>query len=854
MKKYRYEIKGMSCAACVAHVEKAAHGAIDGTCQNISVSLLTNSITFESDDGVDREKIERSLASALRAGGYELVTEAKNLGKKRGDDIARAEKKKNIRRLIASSSLTLLLMVLTMGHMVGIPLPPFLRGEENAVWFVLAQMILTLPVLAINFHYFKNGFAALFGGYPNMDSLIAVGSGASVAYGLFAFVMIVYGDAMGAMDIVHRYLHDLYFESAAMIVTLVTLGKTLESNAREKASSAVRDLAGMIPDTAERILADGTTETVSTASIAVGDMVLIREGERIPVDGCVIEGEGSVDESALSGEPIPVEKTVGSHVSGSCTLVSGSLKVRVEQIGEDTALQKIIRLLEDAAASKAPVARLADKVSGIFVPVVIGISIVTALVWGIILRDAENAIRCAISVLVISCPCALGLATPAAIMVGTGKGAGMGVLFKSALALEQLHHVKTVMMDKTGTLTEGHPSVTDIAVMQGDEKNLLSLSASVESLSTHPLARAICEAAKERKCEMIAATDFISKTGYGIGATINHNICLVGKFHYLLENGVLKEEIQRACEIGEALEKDGKTVVAVSHGKHVIGVIALADQLRPDSVHAVKAFQKLGCRCIMLTGDNPYTAEKIAEKAGIDAVEAGLLPQDKERKIREYHEMGLTAMIGDGINDGPALARADVGLAIGAGTEVAMDCADVILTKNSLMSAVRAMELSRATIVCIKQNLFWALCYNSIGIPIAAGVLTSLGIRMTPMLAAAAMSVSSLCVVGNALRLRRFRSKFGEDFCENHDCHLENKQQEENEAMLGFGKTVEYTFEVGGMMCKMCQAHVEKALAAVKGVKSVKVDLDGGKVTVSAKDGVSEDTLKKAVREAGYQA
>lgn len=857
MKKYRYPVKGMSCAACVAHVEKAAHKAIDGTCENITVSLLTNSITFESADDADGRKIEKDLAASLKASGYELVTETEEekAGAKKGKPEL-TEKQKNVRRLISSAILTCILMTLTMGHMVGIPLPPFLDGTENAVWFALAQMILTFPVLIINFHYFRNGFASLFGGYPNMDSLIAVGSGASVVYGLFAFGMIIHGTRTGNHEIVHRYLHDLYFESAAMIVTLVTLGKTLESNAREKASSAVRDLAGMIPDTAERVLPDGTVETVPTASVAVGDVVLVREGGRIPVDGTVLGGEGSVDESALSGEPIPVEKTEGSTVSGSCTLVSGSLRVRVDRVGEDTTLQKIIRLLEDAAASKAPVARLADKVSRIFVPLVIGIALVTALVWGVILRDAENAIRCAICVLVISCPCALGLATPAAIMVGTGKGASLGVLFKSALALEQLHHVKTVIMDKTGTLTEGRPTVTDIVPFEGDETQLLGLAAAVENLSTHPLARAVCEAAQERNCENLTATDFVSKIGYGIGAVVNSNICLIGKVDYLRENGVSEDGIVRAENIAEQLEEQGKTVVLVSYGKAVQGVLALADKLRPDSVRAVAAFRKLGCKTVMLTGDNPHTAEKIAHTAGLDAFEAGLLPQDKEAKIREYHEQGLCAMIGDGINDGPALARADVGLAIGAGTEVAMDCADVVLVKNSLMSAVHAMELSRATIVCIKQNLFWALCYNCIGIPIAAGILAPLGIRLTPMIGAAAMSVSSVCVVLNALRLRRFRSHFG-DAESTHDPKNQipnNNPTQEDPQMFGLTKTKEITFKVEGMMCPKCKEHVEKALTAIPGVKSANADFKADSVTVIAKESVSEEVLKKAVVDAGYKA
>ena len=854
MKKYRYPVKGMSCAACVAHVETAANKAISDRSQNITVSLLTNSITFDSD--ADGKNLERDLAAALKAAGYELVTEQNATRKKtEADRIAHREKMKNLRRLIASAILTALLMTVSMGPMLGIPLPAFLAGAENGLYLALTQLVLTLPVLLINFHYFRNGFAALFGGYPNMDSLIAVGSGASVVYGLFATVMIARGVSSGDMETVHHYLHDLYFESAAMIVTLVTLGKTLESNAREKASEAVRDLAAMVPDAATRIGEDGETETVATASLCVGDTVLVREGERIPVDGTVIEGEGSVDVSALTGEPIPAEAVAGTAVHGSCTLVSGSLKIRVEQVGEDTALSKIIHLLEDAAASKAPVARMADRVSRIFVPAVIGIAALTAIVWGVILHDVENAIRCSISVLVISCPCALGLATPAAIMVGTGKGASMGVLFKSASALEQLHRARTVVMDKTGTLTEGRPTVTDIVPLSDSEEETLRSAAAVESLSTHPLARAVCEAAERRNLDLPTAEGFVSKTGFGIGATVNSNICLIGKEKYLRENGVRADALILARDQAEKLEEQGKTVIAVSRADEVLGLVALSDRLRPDSIRAVSALKKLGCRTLMLTGDNPHTAEKIAAQAGLDGFEAGLLPGDKERRIRELCDEGVCVMIGDGINDGPALTRADVGIAIGAGTEVAIDCADVVLMGDSLMGAVHAIELSSATIVCIKQNLFWALLYNSIGIPIAAGVLMSLGIRLNPMIAAAAMSVSSVCVVTNALRLRRFRSMFDDGaVCDSKECNqnfISNNQEEED--MFGFGKTESYSFQVGGMMCPKCQEHVEKALRAVSGVKEVEVNLDTGMVTVVAKGSVSEDDLKKVVVAAGYK-
>lgn len=851
MKKYRFSVGGMSCAACVAHVEKAAAKALGENVWQISVSLLTNSITFDAPDDANDEKIRKSLAGGLREAGYQLITEEEQADSK--DSLQKKERKRNAARLIASAVLTLLLMVVSMGHMVGIPLPAFLTGEEGAVAFTLTQLLLTLPVIMINFHYFRNGFAALFGGYPNMDSLIATGAGAAALYGIFAFFMIVWGRQTGNSEVVHRYMHDLYFESAATILTLVSLGKTLESRAREKASGAVGELAGMIPDRAFVVGEDGSVKDVPTSSLQVGQIMLVRQGERIPTDGTVTDGVGSVDESALTGEPIPVEKKAGERVTGSCTLTAGTLYVRVDSVGEETTLHRIIHLLEDVAASKAPVARLADRVSRIFVPVVIGIALLTAALWLILARDVENAIRCAICVLVISCPCALGLATPTAVMVGTGVGAKMGVLFKSAQALEEFHHVKTVLMDKTGTLTEGHPSVVRVVTADGvSEEELIGLCAAVETLSAHPLARAVCHEAEKRGIAIPAAKDFFSIVGAGIGGRVDGRQVLVGKIEALSDKAVFDDKkLTAACE---ALEKEGQTVVRVAVDGRAAGAISFFDRLRPDSAAAIDKFHRMGCRTVMLTGDHAASAAKIAEMAGLDGFEADLSPADKQERVRRYSEEAPVAMIGDGINDGPALARAQVGIAIGEGTGVAMDCADIVLMQNSLLCAAHGMALSRATLRCIKENLFWALCYNCIGIPIAAGVLTpAFGIRLSPMMAAAAMSVSSLFVVLNALRLRGFKiPAFSSEKVQK--IKIDEQSEKENEEMFGIKEKKTMTITVEGMMCNNCKMHVEKALGAVKGVKSVKVDLEAKTATVVAADGVTEEDLKKAVNDAGYKA
>ena len=837
MKKIRYDVRGMSCAACVAHVEHAA-AKVCGE-ENITVSLITNSLTVSVEDIVDEGKLTLQLKNALKDAGYALEDSASGSGAKK-NSIADDEFRSGLRRLIISAIITAVLMVVAMGHMVGIPTPALFVAHPYL--FGLLQLALTIPVAIINFKFFKNGFAALLRFAPNMDSLIAIGASASLIYGMVATVFMLVGELDGNSALVEQYRHNLYFEGAAMILTLVTLGKTLEGKARANAASAVGKLASMMPEGAS-VLRDGEFITLPLSEIAVGDIIEVKAGETIPVDAVVIEGEGAVDESAISGESIPVEKSVGSPVSAVCTLQSGYIKIRAEKVGKDTTLSRIISLLEDAAASKAPISRVADRVSAVFVPVVIGISVLTAVLWAAITHDFSMAFNCAVSVLVISCPCALGLATPTAIMVGTGRGAKLGILIKSAEALENLHSVKYFLTDKTGTLTEGKPRLTDIVTEECDESYLLKIAYSAELLSSHPLALAICEGAASAGIERsnsLAAEDFSSLLGKGISVRLTENgalsLCVIGTPTLLFENGITMPPAAETRML--SLEEDGKTVVAVGYGGRFLGLLAIADGIRSDSKQAIEELKKMGITPVMLTGDNQRSALAVGRECGIDEVRSRLLPEDKERIIREYSEKGRTAMVGDGINDAPALASADIGIAIGAGTEVAIDCADVVLSKNSLTDAVSAISLSRATITIIKQNLFWALIYNAICIPVAAGALYPLfEISLSPMIASAAMSFSSICVVLNSIRLR------------NKKIYM-YKSQEDSDM---FGKTKTVSFTVEGMMCNNCKAHVEKALLAVKGVKSAEASLESKTVSVVVKDSVSEDTLKAAVTAAGYK-
>lgn len=830
MKKLRYTVKGMSCAACVAHVERAAARVVGE--EHRTVSLLSNSLGVTLPDDADERKIFAELRRSLKAAGYDLAEQSEHSPAEKT-----AEFRRDLSRLVASIVLTLVLMYVAMGSMFGLPSPKIFATDP--ILFALVQLALTIPVLVLNRRFFRNGFSALFHRAPNMDSLIALGSSASLLWGFVAIGMMVSALHTGDTETLHRYHHNLYFESAAMILTLVSLGKTLEHRAKSRAADAVGALAAMMPEvaTAER---DGSLVTVALSEISVGEILVVREGETIPADGTVVDGSGAVDESAISGESLPVEKEVGSPVTGVCTLVSGRIKIRATRVGEDSALSRILGLLEDAAASKAPIARIADRVSAVFVPIVLGISLLTAALWLALAHDVARAVECAIAVLVISCPCALGLATPTAITVGISRGASLGILIRSAEALERLGAVEVLLTDKTGTLTEGRPILTETVTDGISEEELLRLAASAERASSHPLASAVVRAAEERNLPLCDPQDYCSFGGKGISAAVDGKSLLVGTEALLGEHKiVLSKPLTEA--FGQALDQ-GKTAVCVAKDGIAVGVLAISDEPRSDSKEAISSLKNMGVTPVMLTGDHENAARRIANEVGIAEADvyARLLPEEKEAAIRRNRERGVCAMVGDGINDAPALAAADIGIAIGAGTEVAVDAADVVLTKNNLSDAVTAIALSRATMRTIKQNLFWALAYNAICIPLAAGALyPAFGIALTPMIGSAAMSISSLFVVTNSLRLRRTRLKF-----------RKIKSRKENDTMLGKTKTV--TFSVEGMMCKNCKAHVEKALVELRGVTSAEADLETKNVTVVCKASLSEESLKDAVRAAGY--
>ena len=852
----RFPIKGMTCAACVLHVERAATALSE--VEGAEANLLTSTLTLTYKRALsDRERalFKKKLSKNLKNGGYEIVEDE---GAEREKE--KREKKRETMRLALSILFTLLLMYVSIGLMLGLPKIPALDAERdirNALSFALVQMLLTIPVMLLCRKFFTVGLRALFHARPNMDSLIAVGSLSSFLYGAAVTVMIALAVREGSAERVHALMHDLYFESAAMILTLVSVGKTMEAAAKRRASNAVRELVSLRPETAILVETDEGGERmreIALSEVRLGDILSVREGSAIPLDGVVTMGSGSVDESMLTGESIPVEKTVGDPVTGATLLSNGYIRIKVERTGEDTALSRIIRLLENAAASKAPIARLADRISAVFVPCVIGLSVLTFLVWLAVTGAVGVAIRYAVSVLVISCPCSLGLATPTAIMVGTARGAKGGILIKSAAALEQLGAVDTVLLDKTGTLTEGKPSVTAVTSLlsEYDESDILRFAASLEELSTHPLARAIVLHAEERGITPVAVEDYRTHVGSGISARLEGETLFVGKYPFVkgfaATDATVEETILR-------LEERGETVVAVSYGGRVVGVIGLSDRLKEDSGEAVRSFREMGIKTVILTGDNERVAEEIARKAGVDRVHASLLPEEKEALVRRYtEEQGITAMIGDGINDSPALARADVGIAIGAGTDVAIECADVVLSRSSLLDAVNAVRLSRATMTDVRENLFWALFYNAVAIPVAAGAFAFLGVSLSPMIAAACMSLSSLTVVSNALRLRVVRlERYNKPPKRKKEYKKELDEEGENE-MFGIKKTVEHTIVVNGMMCMKCASHVENALKAVKGVKDVSVSLDSKVVTVKCVEDLSVDTLKKAVKEAGYEA
>ena len=760
--KQRFDVTGMTCAACSARVTKATQ-SVNGV-QSATVNLLKNSMDVEYDG---TPETLAAIGTAVEKAGYGAFPHVEQIAGAPGAPApAPSAQKRAVReikrvktRLIVSCIFTVPLFYLSMGHMFGWPLPGVFLGHENMMTFALTELLLLLPVLFVNFKFFRNGFSSLARRSPNMDSLVALGSAASTVYGIAAMYRMGFFLGHGDLAAAHVAAMDLYFESAAMILTLVTLGKFFEARAKGKTTDAINSLMDLAPKTATRIDDSGAEEEVPVEQIAVGDLVIVKAGQSIPVDGVVAEGTAAVDEAAITGEGIPVEVARGDSVTGATVVQSGWIKVQATAIGQDTALARIIRLVDEATSTKAPIENFADKVSAVFVPVVIAIAIVVFVVWMIVVGNLADAVSHAVSVLVISCPCALGLATPTAIMVGTGRGAKEGILIKSAEALQTAHETTTVVLDKTGTITEGKPQVTDCIALSGfDPDEFLDIAVALEEKSEHPLAGAVVAYGDEHDAVPSEAQDFATFPGRGISATVDGMTCLAGNAELLRENGI---DIDAASASLDELAKGGKTPLLFACDGVLIGVIACADQVKPTSKQAIDELRSMGIRTVMLTGDNERTAQSIQRVVGVDEVAAGMLPEGKEAKVRELSATGKVAMVGDGINDAPALARASTGIAIGAGTDIAMESADIVLMHSDLQDVPAALDLSRATMRNIKQNLFWALFYNVICIPIAAGVLTPLGFSLNPMIAAAAMSFSSLFVVSNALRLRTWKPSFG---------------------------------------------------------------------------------------------
>ena len=847
--KETYQVTGMTCTACSSHVEKAV-GKVAGV-RSVSVNLMTGSMLVDYDQTA---AAPADIVKAVVDAGYgaSLPSAAKTARRERAEPRdALAEELRQMKvRLILSFCFLIPLFYLSMGHMMGWPLPAVFHGRENAMLFALTQFLLVLPILYINDKYYKVGFKTLWKRAPNMDSLIALGSAAAVLYGVAALYQIAWGLGHGDAARVDKWSMDLYLESAGMILTLITLGKFLETRSKGKTGQAISRLMDLSPKTAT-VLRDGAEVEVPVEEVAVGERIVVKPGGRVPVDGVVVEGWSSVDESALTGESIPVEKSPGAKVAATSINQSGAFTFEATRVGEDTTLSQMIRLVEEASASKAPIAKLADRVAGFFVPVVIGIALVTALVWlAVTGGDIAQALTAGVAVLVISCPCALGLATPVAIMVGTGKGAEHGILIKSAQALETLHTVDTVVLDKTGTLTQGKPRVTDVLPL-GDttEEELLCVAASLEKTSEHPLSSAIVSAAQEREIPLAPVSGFAALHGKGIRGEIQGGQFLAGNAALLADEGI---SLGVATGQAEELAAQGKTPLFFARDGELLGIIAVADLPKPTSAAAVEGFHALGIRVVMLTGDNARTAQAVGRSLGVDEIIAEVLPQDKERQVAALQSQGRkVAMVGDGINDAPALARADVGLAIGAGTDVAIESADIVLMKSDLLDAVTAVELSKSVIRNINQNLFWAFIYNIIGIPLAAGVWYPLfHIMLNPMFASAAMSMSSVCVVSNALRLRLFKPRFSPS-APSAPADTPCGCGEQISTKGVFSMTKKLTIE--GMMCSHCTGRVEKALSALEGVSSVVMDLEGKSATVTLSADLSDALLTQTVTDAGYE-
>lgn len=878
--KERFDVTGMTCSACSSHVEKSV-SKLTGV-ENVSVNLLTNSMQVEFDEnkldtaGIIKAVEDAGYGAAVKDGHAKSGTKTSGQSdSQENSGLSAVEQNvKNMKkRLIVSLIFWIPLMYVSMGHMIyqwlNIPMPPFtmnfLHGNENAITYAFTQFLLLLPILIANQKYFKNGFKTLWHRSPNMDSLIAIGAGAAILYGIFAIYRIGYAMGHGDMMVVHQYAHDLYFESAGTILTLITIGKYLETKSKGKTSEAITKLLNLAPKTVT-VVRDGVEQVVDAADVEKGEIFLVKPGESVAVDGIVLEGKSSFDESAITGESIPVPKQEGDTIVSASMNKSGLIRAKATKVGEDTTIAQIIRLVEEASSSKAPIAKMADKIAGVFVPTVITIALITGIIWLISGATFEFAMSTAIAVLVISCPCALGLATPVAIMVGTGKGAENGILIKSGDALETAHQIDTVVLDKTGTITQGKPVVTDIICAAGknaDKTQLLQIAGSLEKGSEHPLAEAIVNYCLTNNISLEKVTDFNALFGKGIEGTMSGTHYYAGNEKMMEEKGIsLSTEQKNQIQ---ALAKQGRTPLLFADEKQFLGIVAVADVVKPTSKEAVQKFRDYGIHVIMLTGDNEVTAQAIKEQVGIDEVVAGVLPTQKEEKISALKQAGhKVAMIGDGVNDAPALASADVGIAIGAGTDVAIESADIVLMKNDLLDAVGAVKLSKAVIRNIKENLFWAFFYNSIGIPLAAGVLYPLfQIKLNPMFGAAAMSLSSVCVVSNALRLRwvklhdakKTQSEPYQDVAASTiadinqhnalDNNIKSTNNDKGES------TMTTTISIEGMMCAHCQAHVEKALKEVAGVTEVTVSLENKNAVVTGD--ASVETLKQAVVDAGYE-
>lgn len=849
MKKEQFDITGMTCSACSARIEKSV-SKLSGI-QEVSVNLLKNSMVASYDESVlNTPEIVRAVEKAGYGAFPKVPAQDKNKPRGRAAvpevSTAQAEYKQMKQRLLLSALFTIPLFYISMGHMMGWPLPGGLLGMENAMSFAFTQFLFLVPVVFINFKYYRMGFKTLFHGSPNMDSLIAIGSGAAIVYGIYAIYKIGIGLGHGDMAMVHSFTMDLYFESAGMILTLITFGKTLEARAKGKTSDAITKLMNLAPKTAT-VERDGQEIQVPIEEVCLGDTLIVKSGESVPVDGVVVEGFSAVDESALTGESIPAEKHVGDKVIGATINKSGYFKMQATKVGDDTTLAQIVRLVDEATSSKAPIAKLADKVSGIFVPIVITIALVAIVGWLLAGYGFEFALSIGISILVISCPCALGLATPTAIMVGTGKGATNGILIKSAEALETAHNVDTVVLDKTGTITQGTPAVTNILCGNGiRQKDLMQVAASLEKLSEHPLADAIVSEAEKNGLAFLPVSDYKQIPGEGIIGRINGQLCLAGNRRLMASNGISDGDL---LKLGEAMAVDGKTPLFFARAGQLIGVIAVADIVKPTSSQAVKELSAMGIEVVMLTGDNAKTAEAIRHQVGVDRVVAEVFPQDKEKEIRRLQGMGKkVAMVGDGINDAPALARADVGIAIGAGTDVAIESADIVLMKSDLLDVSTAIQLSKLVIRNIKQNLFWAFIYNIIGIPIAAGLFyLSFSLKLNPMIGAFAMSFSSVFVVSNALRLRWFKAKH-----ETYVNPIADKESSRHEIRKEERK-MEKVLNIEGMVCSNCVKHVHKALMEIPGIQEAVVELESKTAQVQLSQAVSDEVLKAAIEDAGYE-